>query len=80
MVNRHLTGSIFWMVVRGRDAPLTVAEVVRRLGADPGATAPSTVPQLMDPGWVALEQSHHGVIVMVTNTPWDPASPKPGLG
>ncbi|SNS46988.1 hypothetical protein SAMN05216276_101019 [Streptosporangium subroseum] len=67
-VDDYVTGAIFWMVVRGRDAPLTVADVIRRLGADPGATTPSTVPRLIDPGWAVLEQSDHGVIVMATNT------------
>ncbi|NUW35054.1 hypothetical protein HTZ77_27020 [Nonomuraea sp. SMC257] len=59
--------AIFWMVVRGRGEPLTVADVARRLGADPGAAVSRTMLDLWDQH-VLLEQSDHGVIVLSANT------------
>ncbi|MFI6451935.1 hypothetical protein ACIBF6_10300 [Streptosporangium amethystogenes] len=65
-VNDHMniTDGMFWMVLRGRDTPLTVAEVACRLGADPSEIVPRLPVRLPDHGYVALEQSDHGVIVV----------------
>ncbi|MGC5012414.1 DUF6461 domain-containing protein [Streptosporangium sp. DT93] len=65
-VDPHIGDALFWMVVRGRGEPLTVADVARRLGADPGAAVPRTVPELEE-GHAVLEQSDHGVIVLSRN-------------
>lgn len=70
-VDDYVTNSIFWMVVRGREAPLTVADVASRLGADPDTAVPRTVLELGE--HVVLEQSAHGVIVLSLNAyPSDP--------
>jgi hypothetical protein len=57
--------------VQGRQEPLTIADVARRLGADPDTAVPRTVLELGD--HVVLEQSDHGVIVLSQNAyPTDP--------
>ncbi|WP_043625885.1 hypothetical protein [Nonomuraea candida] len=59
------TNALFWMVVRGREEPLTVADVARRLGADPNTAVLRTV---LEPAEHAvLEQSDHGVIVLAAD-------------
>lgn len=59
------TDALFWMVVRGREQPLTVADVARRLGADLDMTSLRTV---LEPAEHAvLEQSDHGVILLAAD-------------
>ncbi|MET8862837.1 hypothetical protein ABZW11_07750 [Nonomuraea sp. NPDC004580] len=59
------TSALFWMVVRGSEGPLTVADVARRLGANPNTAGLRTV---LEPAEHAvLEQSDHGVIVLAAN-------------
>ncbi|MEU1393599.1 MULTISPECIES: hypothetical protein [unclassified Nonomuraea] len=68
---RPVNNAMFWMVVRGRGEPLTVADVARRLGADPDTAVPRAVLELGD--HVVLEQSDRGVIVLAaTAYPSDP--------
>ncbi|WP_433445042.1 hypothetical protein [Nonomuraea sp. CA-141351] len=70
-VDPYINDAMFWMVVQGREEPLTVADVARRLGADPDTAIPRTVLELGD--HVVLEQSDHGVIVLAQNRyPSDP--------
>lgn len=70
-VDPYINNAMFWMVVRGRGEPLTVADVARRLGADPDTAIPRTVLELGE--HVVLEQSDHGVIVLAPNAyPSDP--------
>ncbi|RVX46438.1 hypothetical protein EDD27_9322 [Nonomuraea polychroma] len=76
-VNDHMNVSdgMLWMVVRGREAPLTVIEVVSRLGADPGQAVPRHPLCLPDPGYVALEQTDQGVIIVAPGG-CSPATPE----
>ncbi|MGJ6963448.1 hypothetical protein ACSDR0_16210 [Streptosporangium sp. G11] len=69
------TDSMFWMVVRGRDTPLTVTEVACRLGADPSTIVPRLPVDLPDTGYVALEQSEHGVI-LIASVGFSPTTPE----
>ncbi|GAA2265245.1 hypothetical protein GCM10010149_01620 [Nonomuraea roseoviolacea subsp. roseoviolacea] len=67
----YIGNALFWMVVRGRGEPLTVADVARRLGGDPDRVLSGTVLELEE--HVVLEQSDHGVIVLAQNAyPSDP--------
>ncbi|MEU4829315.1 hypothetical protein [Streptosporangium sp. NPDC023615] len=65
-VDPHINDAMFWMVVRGRGEPLTIAEVAHRLGGDPDAAVPRTVLEVEE-GHAVLEQSDHGVIVLSRN-------------
>ncbi|MGV9303483.1 hypothetical protein ACWDLG_08945 [Nonomuraea sp. NPDC003727] len=70
-VDPYINDAMFWMVVRGHGELLTVADVARRLGADPHAASPGTVLELGE--HVVLEHSDHGVIVLAQNAyPSDP--------
>ncbi|MEV1178541.1 hypothetical protein [Nonomuraea sp. NPDC049784] len=72
-VDPYINDAMFWMVVRGREEPLTAADVARRLGADPGTKTPRTLLPTGEWEGVVLEQSDHGVIVLADNAyPSDP--------
>src|SRR4051794_25408718 len=70
-VDPYINDAMLWMVVRGRGEPLTLADVARRLGADPDTAIPCAVVELGD--HVVLEQSDRGVIVLAAHAyPSDP--------
>ncbi|WP_067174671.1 hypothetical protein [Microtetraspora niveoalba] len=65
----YITEAMAWVVVRGRDAPLTVDDVVSRLGGDPGTvTRRPPLPLAGDSGAAAFEQRGDDVLIVASNT------------
>ncbi|WP_062440140.1 DUF6461 domain-containing protein [Herbidospora daliensis] len=75
-VNSYICNSMGWIVLRGRDTSLSVEDVVRRLGVDPGLTR--VQPLLKNGEGAVAEQVGTDVIVALANV-FVPASAMPAL-